>query len=392
MGDRRVAAAGVAVGVAAVAAALLWLRTRPRPPMDAPLVGGAAGAGEFCGCPLLRQVVPRPHFAADAGAESPPAAGCAGPKRVLLILNPASGSSAAQRRQRAAALQEGLATAAAAGLAVERVDTERPGHATDIAETVDLSGIDAVCVAGGDGSLREVVQGMLQRTDGAAVRVPVVPIPTGTSNNFARDLGLDSPAAAFEALTNGGARRPVDAVEIAHGVGAKTYSINVICWGLTYEAATTVRHITFPNRGHHLLWLPSSWCSCFATGSAPASPRGQIFATRFDSDTVEHRYTMGYSAQLLSMAGDFFKKLTRIQPLKLPVSCQAESLRMFGPVRYDIAGFWHIMQNKRRAAEIRLQAVAGGEWVAAAGDFALGMLQNTRCSGRAFAFAPLAQV
>jgi hypothetical protein len=31
-------------------------------------------------------------------------------------------------------------------------------------------------------------------------------------------------------------------------------------------------------------------------------------------------------------------------------------------------------------------------WTEIEGDYCLGMLQNTRCSGRGFAFAPLAQV
>ena len=47
-----------------------------------------------------------------------------------------------------------------------------------------------------------MVQGMLQRQDGAATVVPVVPVPTGTSNNFARDLGLVSRTAAFEAIAH----------------------------------------------------------------------------------------------------------------------------------------------------------------------------------------------
>ena len=54
----------------------------------------------------------------------------------------------------------------------------------------------------------------------------------------------------------------------------------------------------------------------------------------------------------------------------------AESLRVFGPVRYDIAGFWHIMINRPRHASLSLRgAEAPDEWHEADGDFVLGMVQ-----------------
>ena len=42
------------------------------------------------------------------------------------------------------------------------------------------------------------VAGMLARTDGAALRVAIMPLPTGTSNNYARDLGACLAPAALE--------------------------------------------------------------------------------------------------------------------------------------------------------------------------------------------------
>ena len=39
---------------------------------------------------------------------------------------------------------------------------------------------------------------MLARTDGAALRVAIIPLPTGTSNNYARDLGACLAPAALE--------------------------------------------------------------------------------------------------------------------------------------------------------------------------------------------------
>ena len=121
-----------------------------------------ADAGAFCGCPLLRDLAgqPAPLQESAVGAPEPG-------RRVLVLVNPASGSSSAQRAQRAAELAAGLAAAARLGLEVERVDTTHAGHALELCAGRDLGRIDAVCVAGGDGTLREAVEGMLSRQDGA---------------------------------------------------------------------------------------------------------------------------------------------------------------------------------------------------------------------------------
>lgn len=49
------------------------------------------------------------------------------------------------------------------GIYVEVVKTESEGHAKKIMET--LSSTDAIIVAGGDGTLSEVVTGLLRRTN-----------------------------------------------------------------------------------------------------------------------------------------------------------------------------------------------------------------------------------
>jgi diacylglycerol kinase family enzyme len=51
-----------------------------------------------------------------------------------------------------------------------------------------------VGVAGGDGSVRAVAEALTHTT------VPLLVIPTGTRNHFAGDLGIESPAAAADAL------------------------------------------------------------------------------------------------------------------------------------------------------------------------------------------------
>lgn len=117
-----------------------------------------------------------------------------------LIYNPAAG------RRRAAALRESLVEAlGAGGWRVEAMPTGGPGRATALARELARSGrVEAVFALGGDGTLREVGEGLL----GSAVALG--PLPGGTTNVLVRALGLPpEPLAAAQALA-GGRQQPLN--------------------------------------------------------------------------------------------------------------------------------------------------------------------------------------
>ena len=69
------------------------------------------------------------------------------------------------------------------------VHTESRGHAAALAEQAAAEGLDVVVALGGDGTVNEVVNGLLTqgvRADGPALAV----VPGGSTNVFARALGL----------------------------------------------------------------------------------------------------------------------------------------------------------------------------------------------------------
>ena len=70
----------------------------------------------------------------------------------------------------------------------------------------------------------------------------------------------------------------------------------------------------------------------------------------------------------------------------------AEKMRFLGPIRYDLAGFYHIMKNKSNVASLTIETngVETGKCVDE--DFLMLFCQNTKCSGRGFAFTPLAKI
>lgn len=109
--------------------------------------------------------------------------------RVLVVANPhATATSARQRRVLLDALR------VTSDVVIE--ETANRGHAAALACRAMREHVDVVVALGGDGTINEVVNGVL--TDGLHKHVPAVGVvPTGSTNVFARALGL--PNDPFEA-------------------------------------------------------------------------------------------------------------------------------------------------------------------------------------------------
>jgi diacylglycerol kinase family enzyme len=108
--------------------------------------------------------------------------------RALLVVNPqATATSAAGR--------DVLAHALASDVQLEIVETSYRGHAADAAARAVTEGFDLVVAHGGDGTVNEVVNGLLTQCSISGVPDPVdAPalgvVPGGSANVFARALGL----------------------------------------------------------------------------------------------------------------------------------------------------------------------------------------------------------
>lgn len=119
-------------------------------------------------------------------------------RRILIIRNPTAG------RRRAQALDDVVAALRARGVAPEVVTTQAPDHATDLARTATA---DLVVAAGGDGTINEVVHGLMGRY--AAVRPAFATLPMGTINVLALELGLPRDAAGLAGVLADGPLIPV---------------------------------------------------------------------------------------------------------------------------------------------------------------------------------------
>jgi YegS/Rv2252/BmrU family lipid kinase len=109
--------------------------------------------------------------------------------RFYVIVNPAAGRGAAARAQ---ALVE--AEFARTGAAYTVVRTERRGHAAELAEAAARAGWPAVVAVGGDGTVHEAVNGLMDAADGGS-SVPLGIVGVGSGNDFAKLAGVPTDVA-----------------------------------------------------------------------------------------------------------------------------------------------------------------------------------------------------
>jgi diacylglycerol kinase family enzyme len=102
--------------------------------------------------------------------------------RALLVVNPQATATTAAGR-------DVLAHALASEVKLDIVETSYRGHAGDAAADAAAEGVDLVVAHGGDGTVNEVVNGLLK--GGVTTRAPTLGVvPGGSANVFARALGL----------------------------------------------------------------------------------------------------------------------------------------------------------------------------------------------------------
>jgi diacylglycerol kinase family enzyme len=125
--------------------------------------------------------------------------------RVLVVANPRATATTARQR-------DVLVNALGREADLEVAETANRGHAAALACRAMRNGTEVVVALGGDGTVNEVVNGIL--TDGPHAGVPALGVvPAGSTNVFARALGLpNDPIEATGVLLDAlrtGSRRPV---------------------------------------------------------------------------------------------------------------------------------------------------------------------------------------
>jgi diacylglycerol kinase (ATP) len=145
--------------------------------------------------------------------------------------------------------------------------SEKRGEARDIARE-NAGSTDVIIVVGGDGTVHEVGTGLLDRPRGAAMAV----LPSGTGNDFARMLGMDTDLKIAVRQLMGASLEYSDAGHIEFfdsGGQHSTHFINAIGIGFDgYAASLAPRYKHLPFKSGYLVTVLRSllsWNSSMAS-------------------------------------------------------------------------------------------------------------------------------
>lgn len=149
-------------------------------------------------------------------------------RRAFVVVNPAAGGGRTRRTW--PRLRESLGRL---GAELYVVETTRVGAGTELAGRAVRDGWSLVVAVGGDGTVNEVVNGVMEASGTAQAVVGV--IPTGRGRDVCRNLGIarDPHVAAHRALT--GEETTVDVGAVEFRDGRRRYFINAA--GIGFDAA-----------------------------------------------------------------------------------------------------------------------------------------------------------
>ncbi len=150
--------------------------------------------------------------------------------RAVLVVNPNATATTLRTR-------DVLASALSSDLRVAVFQTKGRGHAIELAAQAAEDNCDVVVALGGDGTVNEVVNGLLSKGPQAGLPALAV-VPGGSTNVFARALGMPTSAVEatgqiLEALRDGRSRRV--------GLGLADDRWFTFCAGLGIDAAVVER-------------------------------------------------------------------------------------------------------------------------------------------------------
>jgi diacylglycerol kinase (ATP) len=165
------------------------------------------------------------------------------PSTPLIVVNPIAGNG------RAHGLAPRIeAWLAAHGRTARLMETRERGHAERLAAAAGDLGHDRVVVVGGDGTIQEVVNGLLTAARAPGDGVPAMGlVPGGSGNDLVRDLSLPLDPMAALTIALGDETRRIDVARAAGDDGRVRHF--AVAGGVGFDAR--VAHVMF---GHRMPW------------------------------------------------------------------------------------------------------------------------------------------
>jgi diacylglycerol kinase (ATP) len=245
--------------------------------------------------------------------------------RTLVIVNQRSGGgrAGASLGQVRALLERRLGS-------VELQCTERPGHAIHLAREAASAGQALIVAVGGDGTLHEVANGILD----AGARTVLGYVGMGTGGDFRRTLGIEHRLDAYvEAIANG-RDLPVDVGKLRFrapdGTAASRWFINIVSAGMGGLVDRYVAETTKSLGGGAAYFLAS-------LRALAACERGRVrCGVAFGDDRSERRVD---TFMIAICNGRYFGSGMHVAPMAKPDDGRFEVVSMDAPSKLAFASF-----------------------------------------------------
>jgi YegS/Rv2252/BmrU family lipid kinase len=151
--------------------------------------------------------------------------------RTLAIVNPAAGFGKCAKL-----LGPTMDRLRAAGVQFDVAETNRAGHATEIARKAFGAGYRKFIAVGGDGTSFEIVNGLFPEAANSDEKPSLGFLPLGTGNSFLKDFTDEGVEYAIRAIIEGRSR-PCDMIKLKHKQG-EVYYINILSLGFVADVCT----------------------------------------------------------------------------------------------------------------------------------------------------------
>ncbi len=222
-----------------------------------------------------------------------------GLKKVLIIINPCSGTKRANKY-----LTDIVDIFTTAGFVATVITTTKRGDGIEYAKTM-AKDFDLITAIGGDGTFNEVVAGLVA----SGVKVPLGYIPAGSTNDFAQSLHI--PKNILDA-----ARNIVNGEPVAIDIGK--FNDRYFSYVASFGAFTKASYATSQNVKNalgHLAYILEGISSITSIKAEPMkiTANGQTYEEDFIFGAISNSTSMGgilkLSPDLVDMSDGFFEML-----------------------------------------------------------------------------------
>jgi len=273
-------------------------------------------------------------------------------KPIRVILNPEAGHGNGARLL--PSIERALANNS---LEYDLVQTGQPGDGLLLTGQAIQDGVEMIVSAGGDGTLNEVVNGLMR------AKLSGTPLPTvgvlcaGRGNDFAGSIGIPADLEQGCQLLKHGQSRLLDIGRVTGGIHPEgRFFIN--CVGVGFDAVGTIEAAKLPRWGGLFSFLIAILKTVFLYNHAP------LATIEFNGQTLEQRSLMISIMNGRRLGGNFFMAPNSQPDDGLLDLCIAEQMSSFQILRL-VPHFMHGTQASQKtiktgqASLIKISALDG---------------------------------